>query len=293
MTTSSFFLFRTRTNEGRSSQHQPGQIYDLKIINRDEVAGLIASNVDNNRQVLTICSSLNSWILLNGKVIFRFKVDYRRRFFDNPDNMTRLFVRSASLGIKAVQLIGYQPLVVALMKAEKISGDFFVAVTIPRGDFASNLDLVSMLEPEFISVHAQFCDENDSRLSEWIDMIRDAGAKPAASTHSPGSTIPLLDEMGFEAYLAPVNTVGYGMEPDVESILKALERTKKAVIAIKPLAAGKLSPEKSVFKYIYSYADSIAVGITSEEEMEETYQLLLDADKKNIILVIIPALYDL
>ncbi len=43
------------------------QIYDLKIINRDEVAGLITANVDNNRQVLTICSSLNSWILLNKK----------------------------------------------------------------------------------------------------------------------------------------------------------------------------------------------------------------------------------
>ena len=43
------------------------QIYGLKIINRDEVAGLIAANVDNNRQVLTVCSSLNSWILLNKK----------------------------------------------------------------------------------------------------------------------------------------------------------------------------------------------------------------------------------
>ena len=43
------------------------KIYDLKIINLDEVAGLIAWNVDNNRQVLTICSSLNSWILLNKK----------------------------------------------------------------------------------------------------------------------------------------------------------------------------------------------------------------------------------
>jgi len=43
------------------------QIYDLKIINREEIAGLIASNVDNNRQVLTICSSLNSWIFLNNK----------------------------------------------------------------------------------------------------------------------------------------------------------------------------------------------------------------------------------
>jgi hypothetical protein len=43
------------------------KIYGLNIINRDEVAGLIASNVDNNRQVLTICSSLNLWILLNKK----------------------------------------------------------------------------------------------------------------------------------------------------------------------------------------------------------------------------------
>jgi hypothetical protein len=43
------------------------KIYDLKIINRDEVADLIISNVDNSRQVLTICSSLNSWILLNKK----------------------------------------------------------------------------------------------------------------------------------------------------------------------------------------------------------------------------------
>ncbi len=43
------------------------QIYGLKIINRDEVAELIAANVDNGRQVLTICSSLNSWILLNKK----------------------------------------------------------------------------------------------------------------------------------------------------------------------------------------------------------------------------------
>lgn len=43
------------------------QVYSLKIANRDEVASLIAANVDNDRQVLTICTSLNSWILLNRK----------------------------------------------------------------------------------------------------------------------------------------------------------------------------------------------------------------------------------
>jgi len=43
------------------------QVYGIKLTNRDEVAKLIASNVDNDRQVLTICSSLNSWVLLNKK----------------------------------------------------------------------------------------------------------------------------------------------------------------------------------------------------------------------------------
>ncbi len=43
------------------------KIYALKFTNRDEVARLIASKVDNDRQVLTICSSLNSWVLLNKK----------------------------------------------------------------------------------------------------------------------------------------------------------------------------------------------------------------------------------
>lgn len=43
------------------------QIYGLKITNRDEVAEVIALNVDNNRQVPMICSSLNSWILNKNK----------------------------------------------------------------------------------------------------------------------------------------------------------------------------------------------------------------------------------
>lgn len=204
--------------------------------------------------------------------------EYRRRFFDTPDNMTALFVHSASLGVKAVQLIGYRPLVDALLKAQDIAGDFFTAVVVPRGDFAANLDLISPLEPEFVSVHAQLCDNLDPGLNEWIDMIKDAGSRPAASTHQPGATIPLLEELGFkfEAYLAPVNTLGYGMEPDIESTLKALDRTNRAVVAIKPLAAGKVSPKRSVFEHIYRYADSIAVGITSEEEMEETYAAIFE-----------------
>ncbi len=48
---------------------------------------------------------------------------------------------------------------------------------------------------------------------------------------------------------APVNAVSYRMEPDVESTQKALKRTSKKVLAIKPHAAEKVTPERSVFEY--------------------------------------------
>jgi hypothetical protein len=171
--------------------------------------------------------------------------------------------------------MGYEPLVGALGRAEETVGDFFVVATIPEGDFASNLNLVSSLEPEFVSLHTLSCDMLDSRLGEWIDKIRETGARPAASTHNPGISIPLLENLGFEAFLVPLNPLGYGMRPDFESTLRAIKNTKKHIIAIKPLAAGKLFPDSSVFEFIYRYADSIAVGIASEDEMAETYSAIL------------------
>lgn len=152
---------------------------------------------------------------------------------------------------------------------------------------------MSKLEPEFVAVHAMLCDQFDSKLGEWIDLIKETGAKPAASTHTLGTTISLLDSSGFEAYLAPLNPIGYGMQPDFESTLRAIENTRKLVIVIKPLAAGKIIPERAVFEFIYKYADSIAVGVTSEDEMAETYSAaLIEALYKPNTLAIFFALPD-
>jgi len=59
--------------------------------------------------------------------------EYRMKFFYNEENMKELFIKSAELGVKAVQLIAYEPLVRALKKAEEETGeDFFVAATKER-----------------------------------------------------------------------------------------------------------------------------------------------------------------
>jgi hypothetical protein len=207
--------------------------------------------------------------------------EYRQRFYHNESNMTQLFIKSAQLEVKAVQLIVYEPLVNALREAVKELGEnLFIAATLPSGmNFERDLDLVRPLKPEIIAIHALSCDALDSRIAGWIKKIRAVGASPAAATHYPGATIEELDSAGFDfdVYLAPVNPVGYAMEPDKESTLKVLETTDKQVIAIKPLAAGRLKPTPSLFTFIYTYADSVSVGITSDSEMKQTYAAATEA----------------
>jgi hypothetical protein len=201
--------------------------------------------------------------------------EYRNRFFHNESTMKQLFIASARHGVNAVQLIVYEPLVSALTAATAETGeDFFIAATIPSGrNLECYLALIRPLKPAIIAIHALSCDALDVRIEGWIEEIRALGASPAAATHYPGATIEELDNAGFdfEVYLAPVNPVGYAMEPDYEGTLKALETTYKQIIAIKPLAAGRLKPTQSLFTFVYKYADSVSVGITSEAEMEETY----------------------
>ncbi|MFQ6056896.1 MAG: hypothetical protein ACE5J3_13055 [Methanosarcinales archaeon] len=201
-------------------------------------------------------------------------LEYHKKFYENPKNMEKLFVKSAELGVSATQLMVYEPLIKALKNAEKRTGKFFIVAAIAEENFSRYFELIIPLEPELVAIHAMFCDSLDERLNEWIDKIREIGAIPAASTHKPGETIPKLEVLDIEAYLTPLNPIGFGMAPNFESALKAIKKTKKQVIAIKPLAAGKLFPEESLFEFIYKYADSIAVGITSEEEMEETYSVI-------------------
>ncbi|HID28197.1 MAG TPA: hypothetical protein EYP22_10380 [Methanosarcinales archaeon] len=209
-------------------------------------------------------------------------LEYHKKFYENPKNMEKLFVKSAELGVSATQLMVYEPLIKALKNAEKRTGKFFIVAAIAEENFSRYFELIIPLEPELVAIHAMFCDSLDERLNEWIDKIREIGAIPAASTHKPGETIPRLESldigakatMQIEAYLTPLNPIGFGMAPNFESALKAIKKTKKQVIAIKPLAAGKLFPEESLFEFIYKYADSIAVGITSKEEMEETYSVI-------------------
>lgn len=106
-------------------------------------------------------------------------------------------------------------------------------------------------------------------LVEWIRGIY--GYEVILGTHHAGSTIPILEGSGirFHGYLTPINQSGVMMFPTQHVALEAVKNASKPVIAIKPLAGGRIPPNQA-FQYVYEIAgvDSCMVGVGSDEELD-------------------------
>ena len=106
-------------------------------------------------------------------------------------------------------------------------------------------------------------------LVEWIRGTY--GYEVILGTHHAGSTIPILEEseIRFHGYVTPINQLGVMMFPTQRLALEAVKNAKKHVIAIKPLAGGRIQPNEA-FHYVYEIAgaDSCMIGVGSEEELD-------------------------
>ncbi len=210
---------------------------------------------------------------------------YYRQFYQQPENMTRLFIKSFELGVKAVQLLAVKT-VEALAEAVKRYGEkpFVVYSTDLVGlDLKRRLEwLNKLVETEVVAIHAEVADVRDLEIiSKTVKIIEDFGAVPGVATHEPGITIEWIERENapVEVILAPLNKIGYAMEPSFEKTIEAITKSSRKIIAIKPLAAGKLKPGEA-FEFVYKYVDSAAVGVTSEEEMRETYTAAMEAYRR-------------
>jgi len=98
--------------------------------------------------------------------------------------------------------------------------------------------------------------------------------------HHAGTSIPRLDAMdvGVVGYVTPVNSLGALMLPSQHRALKAIKASAKPVIAIKPLAGGRVAP-RTAFDYVFNQVgvDASMLGVASEQEVDEDFQLALMA----------------
>jgi hypothetical protein len=115
-------------------------------------------------------------------------------------------------------------------------------------------------------------------VDKYMKMIRDRGMIPALATHMP-ETIRYADDNGVDAetYIQMYNALGFLMQVEVDWVMRIISKAKKPVMAIKPLAAGKLTPTVGlafVWNTIREH-DMVCVGTTTPDEAKEVVEISL------------------
>lgn len=116
-------------------------------------------------------------------------------------------------------------------------------------------------------------------LEALIKLLRILGFENILfGIHHAGRTIPALEAscLPFQGYVTPVNRIGALMLPSQEEALKAIKASSKPIVAIKPLAGGRIRPDEA-FRYVFKDVgvDSCMIGVASEEELDEDMEAAL------------------
>ncbi len=109
------------------------------------------------------------------------------------------------------------------------------------------------------------------------------GYRVILGVHHAGSTIPVLEEskIAFEGYVTPINRLGVMMFPTMKIALEAIKMSGKPIMAIKPLAGGRIQP-RNALKYVYKELgiNFCMIGVGSESEAEEDFLTALEILKE-------------
>jgi hypothetical protein len=197
---------------------------------------------------------------------------YYNQFFLQPENIIGIVVRAVELGVNAVQVIAYHQVLEAVQEAAKRTRtDLFLMGTVGLGSIEREIEMVLDVGAQGMIVHGSLADRDMPFARQHLANLREQGLVTGIATHRPGMTIPRVEEMEEVALiLSPFNKLGKFMDPSVDSALQALESTSKAIMAMKPLAAGRLRPQEGL-SYLSGKVSGVAVGIASVEEAEETF----------------------
>jgi len=207
--------------------------------------------------------------------------EYYRAFFRQPENITRLVEGCIEMGVNGVQLVAYPQIGKAIRKAEENVGRRLIVVgSLPYDIPERALECLSEFKTVAALLHGEQTDKMDMNENRrWLRRIEREGYLTGVVTHSPSRTIPaILKELEFDILMLPLNKVGYLMGDRREELIDRIKESDVYVIAMKPLAAGRIKPEAAM-KYLFSIGKvgSVAVGVASIEEAKETFSSAIKA----------------
>jgi hypothetical protein len=203
--------------------------------------------------------------------------------FYTARRIAKVFERCIELGVVGVLGPVWPRLLQAIKMAEKETGErmTFVSTTIgEKKDTQKQLRMLEGVYSPICCIHGAWSDSWPVRkgrlegLEFYLKMIREAGLVPGLACHN-GERLRMVDRRGYDVsvFVTPVNKSGFYMNPTQRSILSAIGRTRKPVIAIKPLASGRFDEGKLREWLEWSLTrkgvSALCLGFMSEEEAEE------------------------
>jgi len=228
--------------------------------------------------------------LLGGSYMSQARSRLYRETFNNSEAMERIIVRSIEMGVRGMMAsIGgdftelYKK---ALLDAADKTGILLPTIMIISHGFEDDIETYRELNCQVMLVHGQISDAlyikskqtMQPEFAEMLQRIRNEGFVPAMSTHNAGEVLPAAESFDAVAVNTPINKIMWRMCPCEEMVLDAIRKTSKKVIAMKPLAMGRIAPQEGM-DYVCRLpnVDGIVVGIGHEYEAEETFTAALDA----------------
>ncbi len=116
-------------------------------------------------------------------------------------------------------------------------------------------------------------------LDQYTRLIRERGMIPGLSTHMP-ETVVYADKQqaDVETYIQLYNSAGFLMQVEADWVMRIITHAHKPVMAIKPLAAGRILPVVGL-AFVWNTIrdqDMVVVGTTTPDEAREVIDISLD-----------------
>ena len=119
-----------------------------------------------------------------------------------------------------------------------------------------------------------------NRITDYTKMIRDCGMIPGLSAHMP-ELIQYSDENEYDVqtYVQLYNPIGFLMQIEVEGVNRIIHNAKKPVMAIKTMAAGRVSPFVGITFALSTLrqCDMITIGAHTPDEVHEDVEIAFAA----------------
>lgn len=114
------------------------------------------------------------------------------------------------------------------------------------------------------------------KMDLYAKMIRERGMIPGLSTHMP-ETIIYADKRGLdiESYTQIYNSSGFLMQVEADWVMKIIQKAKKPVMVIKPLAGGRILPQVGL-AFVWNTIrekDMVTIGTTTPDEAKEVIEI--------------------